>query len=507
MSKAKTRDRNAPKPLSILFVASEIYPIAKTGGLADVAYGLPIALRDLEHDIRVMLPKYGAISERKNRIHEINRLKDIPVSVGERTELATVKSSSITNPRQKVQAYMTTNHHYYDSKWGLYADPETGADYEDNDERFIFFNKTVVQTCLLLGWIPNVVHVNDWQTALTAAYMRVMFPDKFKATKIVLTIHNIANQGEFPFKEAFAKTGLPAEVAENFKHKGKLNFLKAGMIYADHITTVSEGYAKEILADAKLSNGLNDILKKRKAVFTPILNGIDPLIWSPDKDKTIARRFTFADLDKKEDNKIDLVKKFGLQYNEATPVIAMISRLVEQKGFALLKEAAESLLKKDIQMVILGEGDKKIEQMLLSLMKKYPKKLSVKIGFDEILAHQIEAGADMFLMPSLFEPCGLNQMYSCVYGTIPIVHAVGGLADTIKEFSPKTAQGNGFTFVKFEAGAMLKAIDKALVTYQNKEQWMGLIKNAMSSDFTWSKSSKQYDGIYRALMATLDKTK
>jgi starch synthase len=488
------------KPLSILFVASEIYPIAKTGGVADVAYGLPLALRDLEHDVRVMLPKYGAISERKNRIHEINRLKDIPIDVGNVREFATVKSSSIVNTRTKVQAYMTTNQPYFDSKWGLYSDPDTGIEYVDNDERFIFFARSAIQTCLLLGWIPQIVHCNDWHTAMVAAYMRTIYADKFKNTKIVFTIHNVSNQGVFPFRETFMKTGLPDEVAEDLKHKSKFNFLKAGITFADHITTVSNTYGEQLLSDVKLTDGLNTFLKKRKDEFTPIINGIDTTIWTPDKDKLIPKRYSSTSLDKKEANKEALVEKFGLTYKADVPVIAMISRLVEQKGLSLLQHAAEKLFKDDVQLVVLGEGDREIEEWMKETAKQNADKMAVRIGFDEPLSHLMEAGADMYLMPSLFEPCGLNQLYSFAYGTVPIVRATGGLIDTVHEFDVKTKKGNGFLFEDYKAAPMLDAIHRAMDVFKDKEIWTTLIKNGMAEDHSWNNSSRQYEEIYRKLL-------
>lgn len=488
------------KPLSILFVASEIYPIAKTGGVADVAYGLPLALRDLDHDVRVMLPKYGAISERKNRIHEINRLKDIPINVGDTQEFATVKSSSIVNTRTKVQAYMTTNRYYFDSKWGLYTDPETGMEYADNDERFIFFARSVIQTCLLLGWVPQIVHCNDWHTALVPVLMKQIYPEKFKNTKVVFTIHNISNQGVFSFRDTFKKTGFPDNVADDLKHKTKFNFLKAGLLYADHITTVSNSYGKELLADTELTNGLNTILKKRKDVFTPVINGIDTTIWTPEKDKMIAKRYTVESLDKKVENKKALLEKFDLSFHPHTPVIGMISRLVEQKGFGLLQKAVEKLLTENLQLLVLGEGDKDIEDWLKKLAQKHPDKLSVKIGFDEPLSHLMEAGIDMFLMPSLFEPCGLNQLYSFAYGTVPIVRATGGLIDTVEEFNPSTQKGNGFVFTHFEADDMIAAIQRALAAYQQQDVWQRIMCNGMMEDHSWLNSSKQYEEIYRKLL-------
>lgn len=487
------------KPLSILFCASEIFPFAKTGGLADVAYGLPLALRDLGHDIRVMLPKYGPISERRNRIHEINRLKDLPIPVGELTEPATVKSSSIVNPRTKVQAYMTTNHRYFDSKWGVYSDPETGLDYEDNDERFIFFSRTVIETCMLLGWFPDVVHCNDWHTGLIPVYMREMFPEQFADTKIVFTIHNIANQGDFDLDATFPKAGFDEGVRERVSHNGRFNFLKAGLSYADHVTTVSPSYAREILENGELTDGLNDVLAARKDVFSPVLNGIDTTVWNPEKDKSIARKYTADSIDKKEANKEKVVESFGLNFKAGRPVIAMISRLVPHKGLSLLQDAADKLLEHDLQLLVLGEGDQDIQEFLETLQKDHPDKVGVKIGFDDNLAHLIEAGADMFLMPSLFEPCGLNQMYSFAYGTVPVVRATGGLKDTVREQDGEAGPGNGFVFDDYTAEAMLAAVARALEAYGDKSRWNNIVAQGMSEDHSWNKAAGEYEGIYRGL--------
>lgn len=489
------------KNLSVLFVASEIYPFAKTGGLADVAYGLPLALRDLGHDVRVMLPKYGPISERKNHIHEINRLKDIPIPIGNESEPATVKSSSINNPRTKVQAYVTTNYRYFDSKWGLYADPETGVPYPDNADRFIFFCRTVLTTSLMLGWFPDIVHVNDWHSALVPIFMRKLYPDKFKNTKVVFSIHSIANQGNFPFKETFAKTNLPSDLAADLKHKSEFNFMKAGILYSDHITTVSPTFGKEILSDSKTTNGLSALLKERANKFTPILNGIEKSVWNPVTDKLIPKRYDADDLEKKEINKEELLAKFGLPFKETTPVIGMIGKISEQKGFTLVKEALNSILQEDVQLVILGEGDAELQEFFLNEAKKHPSKIGVKIGFDESLAHLIEAGSDMFLMPSFFEACGLNQLYSLAYGSVPIVRATGGLIDTVFDFDANKGTGNGFVFKDFKPEAMLTAIQRAIAEYQNKEKWNKLVATIMAEDHSWAKSAKKYDEIYRSLFA------
>lgn len=279
--------------------------------------------------------------------------------------------------------------------------------------------------------------------------------------------------------------------------------MKLGLMYADHITTVSKTYGEELMSDAKLTDGLNTIIKKRKDVFTPIINGIDTTIWTPEKDKLIPKRYTLDSLDKKEANKEALVEKFDLKFNAETPVIAMISRLVEQKGLGLLKQAAEKLFKEDVQLVVLGEGDKDIEEWLKETAKKHPNKMSVKIGFDENLSHLLEAGADMYLMPSLFEPCGLNQLYSFAYGTVPIARATGGLIDTVKEYDTKTKRGNGFVFEEYKAADMLEAIKRALTVFQDKEQWTNLVKNGMAEDHSWNNSSLKYEEVYRKILQSV----
>lgn len=489
-------------PLSILFTASEIYPFAKTGGVADVAYGLPLALRDLGHDIRVMLPKYGCISERKNRIHEINRLKDLPIAIGDNEEPATVKSSSITNPKTKVQAYMTTNYRYFDSKWGLYADPDTGEAYADNDERFIFFCKTVMETCSILEWVPDIVHCNDWHTALIAAYMRETYKELFAKTKIVFTVHSFSPNSEYSLKPTFYKTQLPSASLPNLEHRSKCNFMKAGLIYADAITTVSPTYAQELLSDSTRSNGLNELLNERKDVFRPILNGIDSTVWNPAKDKLIARRYSSDSIEDKDDNKEALLEKFGFDDYEGEPVVAILSRLVEQKGIALIEQAAEQLLSLDIKLVVLGEGEERFERFFKRLADSNPSKVAVHIGFDDPLAHLIEAGADILLMPSLYEPCGLNQMYSFTYGTIPVVHATGGLADTVRDYAEADGKGNGFAFRTFTVDAMMDALKRALELYENHDAWRELQMRGMNEDHSWERSAKLYEELYRDVLSS-----
>ncbi len=487
------------KSISVLFVSSEAYPFAKVGGIADVTYSLPLALRDLGHDVRVMIPKYGVTSERKNRIHEINRLRDIPIPMGSRSEPVTVKSSSMNNPRQKVQAYIATNDRYFNSKKGIYHDPRTWKEYADNDERFIFFNRTVIETCLLLGWFPDVIHCNDWQTALIPAYVKAMFPEEFKDTKVVFTIHNFYYQGDFEGMD-FSLTGLPKEAQKKFKTKNGYNFMKGALYYADYITTVSNSYAEEILADKKLTNGLNSKLKERAKDFKGILNGIDPWAWNPKNDSFIKSKLN-SDLEEyKYDNKVELSIEFGFEFKPRTPIIGMITRFDEQKGIDLVIDSIDDLMELDIQLVILGEGTSDHKKELRRLARKYSDKIKVKFEIDDRLAHQIEAGADMFLMPSKFEPCGLNLMYSLLYGTIPIIRYTGGLKDIAKPYDPKTKTGNSFVFDKANSKELVDAVKKAVEVYQDEEEWEQLVRNGMRNDFSWDDSAKQYEEIYKKVL-------
>ncbi len=487
------------KQLSILFVTSEVYPYAKETGLADVSYSLPLAMRELGHDIRVMTPKYGIVSERKNRIHEINRLRDMPIPMGEESEPATVKSSSISNPRNKVQAYITTNQRYFDKNKGIYHDHKTWKLFPDNLERFIFFSRSVVETCLLLGWFPDIIHCNDWQTAVIPAYLRSLFPSKFKKTRSILTIHNFAEQGLAPIS-MFAKTGLSKDILNNFKHKNQLNLLKGGIIYSNYITTVSPTYAKQILADKELSNGLNSTLKEHSSKFAGIMNGIDNYGWNPKSDIEIESKYD-NDVDEyKYNNKVALINRFDLEYSPKIPLIGFVGKLEESKGVDLVIDSLPEMLQNNVQIVVLGQGSSEAKDKLESLAKENPEKLKVELAFDDSLAHKMEAGSDIFLLPSKNEACGLNLMYSLAYGAVPIVHMTGGFKDVAKQFNPDTLEGNSFTFEEFTKDAFMKAFGSALDLYKDKEKWLSIVANGMNGDYSWSESAAKYDEIYKNVM-------
>lgn len=483
------------KPLGILYVSSEAYPFIKISGIGDVSYSLPLALRELGHDVRVMFPKYGIISERKNKIHEISRLRDVPISIGDNVFKTTVKSSSMYNSKAKLQAYITTNYEYFDSRKGIYLDPKTNKPFPDNDERFLFFCKTAIETCLVLNWFPDIIHCNDWQTAIISAFVKTLFPSKFRKTKVILTIHNASDQGIFP-AENFSKTGLPQQVMENFIHKDNLNFLKGGIVYADYITTVSPTYRNEILQDANHTNGLNELLLQKQNKFEGILNGIDPYQWNPRIDKHIIKNFTNDFSSYKEANKEELLTQFGLEYNPEVPVFAMISKLDYNKGISLLLEALDSILKMNIKFVLLGDGENEYKKKLKKLADKYKDKFGLKLEYDEKLAHLIEAGSDFFLMPSIYEPCGLNSMYSLAYGSIPIVRATGGLIDIVNDIDIQNKTGNGIVFREPNKDELINAVKRAIEIYNNKELREEICLNNMKQNYSWGDKAKRYEEIY-----------
>jgi starch synthase len=485
------------KGFNVLFVSSEVYPYSKTGGLADVSNSLPQALNSLGNEVRIITPKYGPLDERRLQIHEIKRLKDIPVEVDGKSSKFNIKSSFIHGKNTKAQVYLLENQDFFKNK-GVYQNIRTKKDFPNNDERFIFFCKAVLDVLEILQWKPDVIHCNDWQTGLIPAYIKTLYKDNphIKDIKTVFTIHNLAYQGNFP-KTSFKKTGMPEEVLEKGTYDGKFSFLKTGLSYADKITTVSEKYAEEIRTDKNYSCGMEKTLESRKKDLTGILNGIDHSVWNPSYDKVITYRYTYQEIPLKYENKRELLNKYKLEFSEDVPLIGMVTRLVDQKGFDLVEKALPALMKEDIQLIILGTGDEKYHKFLKNAKKKYGKKLIVHVGFDEELAHHIEAGCDMFLMPSKYEPCGLNQMYSLTYGTVPIVRDTGGLSDTVTDY--KKPNGNGFLFEKYDPNELVKAVKEAITVFKDKNKWYKIMRNGMALDFSWKVSAKKYMSLYSKL--------
>ncbi len=455
------------KGLKVLLASSEVAPFSKTGGLADVAGSLPLALHKLGVDIRIVTPRYKSVKVFGNEARLNN---DVPVYFIE--------------------------HEGYFMRDNLYGDKS--GDYRDNLERFAFFSRGALEFLKDLDFKPDIIHCNDWQTALICVYLKTIFKDDpfYRGIKTIFTVHNIGYQGLFP-KEHFPRTGLPPDLftIDGLEFYDKVNILKGGLIFSDAITTVSPTYAKEIQT-REFGYGLDGVLTQRKDSLFGIVNGIDYNEWNPSKDKELQFHFSAAKIEGKYNNKKMLQMEGGLKENEDAPLIGIISRLADQKGLDIISRIIEPLLKTEAQLILLGTGEEKYHILFEGMKMKYSEKASIHLKFDAILAKVIYAGSDMFLMPSRYEPCGLGQLISLRYGTIPIVRKTGGLADTIAEYNPKTEQGNGFVFEKYDAKELLRAIGRALDLYKNKNAWRKLVLNAMKCDFSWEGSAKKYIELY-----------
>ncbi len=487
--------------LNIAFVSSEVVPFAKTGGLADVSGALPKVLSKLGHQVKVFLPKYKIVDDRKFNLADKKVVVD-RIPIGDKELGLEVESCKLGD--SKVEYLFLKNDFYY-LRDELYKDKNTGSDYLDNDERFILLARGTLEVLKLLGWQPDIVHCNDWQSGLIPAYLKTVYQDEvfFKKTATLFSIHNLAYQGNFP-AETFPKIGVDHGLfypASPFEFWSKLSFIKAGICYADIINTVSPTYALEIQSGPEYGYGMEGILSTRKNDLFGIINGIDYDIWNPAVDKLIPYNFDTDDLSGKKKNKEELLKKNKLPLDkDRTPLIGIISRLADQKGFDLIAQISQRLLSLDLKIVILGTGDEKYHRLFTDMQKKFPHKIKVNLTFDDRLAHLIEAGSDMFLMPSGYEPCGLNQLYSLKYGTVPIVRKTGGLADTIEDYNPLTGKGNGFSFQDYDAEKLLETIQRAINLYKNEKLWNKLMLTGMKQDFSWKSSAKKYLELYeRAL--------
>ncbi|MBN2412317.1 glycogen synthase GlgA [candidate division KSB1 bacterium] len=487
--------------LRILFLSSEIAPFAKTGGLADVSSALPKAFHDMGHDVRIMMPKYGSINDRKYILREVIRLKKIKVKMGAVDHYACAKSAFI--PDSKVQVYFLEYKPFFDRP-ELYVDPNTGTEFPDNAERFALFCKAALETIKLLHWEPQIIHCNDWQAALISWYLKYEYNKEpfFSNCSTVLSIHNMAYQGHFQY-DNLKQLGIPENLKEginDLKHGDGINFLKGGILTADKITTVSQAYANEVLNDSEIGAGMGDYLQQRKNDFEGILNGVDYSIWDPETDKLLEENYSLAKPEGKAANKKLLLEKCNFPPDESKPVIGIISRLAEQKGFDLIIDAIKDIVSLDARMVILGTGDPKYHESLEKLSKTYSKNIALFLRFDNELAHLIEAGSDIFLMPSRYEPCGLNQLYSLKYGTVPVVRKTGGLADTIVDYISDSENGNGFVFEDYNGKAMVTAIKHAVETFKDQKTWQKLMKRGMRADYSWQVAAEKYLKIFMFLV-------
>ncbi|WP_437230866.1 glycogen synthase GlgA [Planctomicrobium sp. SH661] len=488
--------------MRILLATSEAVPYAKTGGLADVATGLSKALADAGHDVTLVLPLYRRIIPESRRGEPV---AIIGVDLRHSTVKATVRRAIL--PGTNVEVLLVDQPTFFDRK-SLYT--ENGTDYPDNAERFIFFSRAVVEIAQTLTR-SNIIHVNDWQTALIPGLIKYERTQggRFINTGTVLTIHNMAFHGQFPGWQ-MELTGLPQEYFnwQQLEYYGHLNLLKAGISMADMVTTVSPTYAREI-CQPEYGYGLDPLLLQRGDSLVGILNGVDTKEWNPQVDEHLPARFSAETFPVgKAKCKATLQADMGLEVRPDAMLFGMVSRLTDQKGLDLITSKADEILAADVQMVFLGTGDRWFEDFLRSLQERYPGKVAVQIGFNERLAHRIEAGADAYLMPSRFEPCGLNQQYSLIYGTVPIVHAIGGLADSVTDATPENLgqkRGTGFVFYDYNPDAFISTVWRAVGMYQHhKEDWENIVRAGMTKDLSWDQSAQAYVKVYeRALEAAL----
>jgi starch synthase len=477
--------------MHIAFVASEGVPFSKTGGLADVVGALPRALAALGHQVSVYLPRY-----RQTKLTDpATVVRSITIPFDDEYRFASVVTGGTLSG---VRFYFIEYPEFFDRD-ALYGTP--AGDYPDNAERFALFSRAVLEASKIIG-VPNIFHCHDWQSALVPVLLRTLYADDpaFSDVGTVFTIHNMGYQGLFP-PEVLPLLMLPWDLFAMTKMEffGQVNFLKGALVYSDFVTTVSRKYSQEIQT-AEYGFGLEGVLRGRAATVTGILNGVDYDEWSPQTDKFTAAKYSPQDLSGKAKCKLDLLAAFGIPASAAKlPVVGIVSRFAAQKGFDLISQIADRLARGEMVLVALGAGDKPYEEMFTRLSKQFPYTIAVKIAYDNAIAHKIEAGADMFLMPSRYEPCGLNQIYSLKYGTVPIVRATGGLDDTIEPWDARTGKGTGFKFTEYSGESLLLTIKQALQAYRDQTSWQVLMRNGMNKDFSWNASAREYGKIYDRL--------
>lgn len=485
------------RPLKILLVSSEVVPFAKTGGLADVAGSLPKALAtvgndNLGNDVRVAMPRYRQIEGGAYKM-------DLPVPFKNRYETAVIRESSIEahyqNERKTIPVYMIDNYHYF-YRERMYM-------FDDEAERFAFFCRALLEMLPKLDWQPDIIHCNDWQSGPIPLFLKTHYLSNGYYNRIatVFTIHNLQYQGNFP-KDVLELLGLGEEYfhPERLEFYGMVSFMKAGIVYADVVNTVSRTYAAEIQRP-ELGERMDGLLRKRSTDLYGIVNGINYHEFNPRTDPRLHRNYDQYNVANKKENKFALQRELALPVRDV-PVLGLISRLVDQKGLDLIAGIVDEIMEQDIQLVVLGSGESYYEKMFETLKARYPEKIGLYIGFNSILAQRIYAGADMFLMPSRFEPCGLGQLISLRYGTIPIVRFTGGLADTVSDYNHVTGSGNGFGFYDYSNETLLNTLNRALQLYREQpDDWQRLVANAMEIDFSWARSGVEYLHLFQEAMS------
>ncbi|WP_313799394.1 glycogen synthase GlgA [Cytobacillus sp.] len=476
--------------MKVLFAVSECIPFAKSGGLADVAGALPKELARQGMDIRVILPKYGLIDN--NLKARMNKKAEYTVEVGWRKQYCGIEELAF----QGVHYYFVDNEYYF-MREELYG-------YFDDGERFAFFCKAVLDSLSHINFQPDIIHCHDWHTGMIPFLLKFECKEKkgYECIQTVFTIHNLLFQGIMPRESLKELFGLKEEYfhIDYLEFYGCINYMKGGIVAADKITTVSPTYKREIQTGA-YGEKLHELLQCRSHDLEGILNGIDLELYNPERDPFLFKNYSWNDLTNKRVNKCHLQERLGLPINEKTPMIAMITRLTKQKGIDLVKHVFRELIAKDIQLIILGTGDDEYEHFFQQMEAAYPHKCKAYIGFDEGLAHEVYAGADLFLMPSQFEPCGLGQMIAMRYGAVPIVRETGGLNDTVFSFNEQSREGNGFSFSHYHAHDMLFTIERALRFYWDEACWRNIVQHAMAMNYSWAQSAEKYKQLYSELIS------
>jgi starch synthase len=476
--------------VKVLFVVSECVPFVKSGGLADVAGSLPKELKKLGTDVRVVMPNYGTISQAFKK--QMKKRADFRVQVGWRNQYCGIEEFDF----EGIPFYFIDNEYYF-KREKLYG-------FFDDGERFAFFSRAVLESLPYLDFKPDVIHCHDWHTGVIPFLLRAEYEERpgYDKIRTVFTIHNLQFQGIMA-KEALGDLLNLSEdhfTIDQIEFYGQINLMKAAIVSSDKITTVSPTYMREIQTEY-YGEKLHGLLHQREKDLVGILNGIDDEFYNPEQDSFLAKTYSLIEIENKAENKIEIQRQFALPVEPDIPLMVMVTRLTKQKGLDLLKRVFHEILSERIQVIILGTGEWKFEQFFCEMEYHYPEKFKAYIGFNEELAHRLYAGADLFLMPSKFEPCGLGQMIAMKYGAIPIVRETGGLNDTVHALNEFTGEGNGFTFSHFNAHDMLYTIRRALYFYDQKETWSNLIKRAMETDHSWAQSAFKYNQLYAELIS------
>jgi len=477
--------------MRILFAASEALPYAKTGGLADVIEALPRALVKLGHEVAVFLPRYRGIKTNSVTINSLT------IPLGPRLRFPAITNGGV---HRGVRYHFLDDPFYFDRD-GIYGD--RNREYPDNAERYTEFSRATIELAKQV-WMPDLIHCHDWQTAMIPVLLRTSYGDdpSVRDLPTIFTIHNMGYHGIFP-REALDRVGLPSAIYHpgGVEFFGNVNFLKGGLVYADYLTTVSRKYAQEIQT-SEFGFGLDGVVRSRSDRLTGILNGVDYSAWSPDRDTLIPAKYSSKSMAGKRICKQALIDELKLLNNNSNrPILGIVSRFADQKGFDLIAQIARELMHEDLLLAVLGTGERRYEELFRALASDFPGRVGAVMAYDNRLAHLIEAGSDIFLMPSRYEPCGLNQIYSLRYGTVPVVRATGGLDDTIEPFDLQHGTGTGFKFVEYSGGALLHSIRQALHHFSDEGVWNRIQLNGMAKDFSWNTSAAEYAKLYEAAIA------